>query len=98
TGHESGCRVGRFNVEVAAMKRLAAALLPLLLVCAAPPARPDAPTLEVGFAEAEITPKVEAKGKKPVYLAGFGQDRKATGVNDPLMARAAVLSDGKKKV
>src|SRR5262249_47239693 len=86
------------EVEVAVMRRLAAVLLPLLLVGAAPPARPDAQPLEVGFAEAEITPKVEAKAKKPVYLAGFGNNRKATGVNDPLMARAAVLSDGKTKI
>jgi hypothetical protein len=79
------------------MKRLLAALTPLLL-SAAPPAPPEEATaLQVGFAEAEITPKVGPK-EKPVYLAGFGQDRKATGVNDPLMARAAVLSDGKRKL
>jgi hypothetical protein len=79
-------------------KRLAAVLLPLVLLSAAPPARPDASPLEVGFAQAEITPKVDAKSKKPVYLAGFGNNRKATGVNDPLFARAAVLSDGKTKI
>ena len=44
--------------------------------------------ITVGFAEADITPEI---GKKPVYLAGFGQRRKATGVHDPLMARAVVL-------
>jgi hypothetical protein len=31
-------------------------------------------------------------------MAGFGQGRKATGVHDPLMARAFVLSDGKIKI
>src|SRR5438876_8055199 len=50
--------------------------------------------LEVGFGEADITPKL---GEKPVYMAGFGQNRKATKVNDPLFARAVVLRDGKKK-
>src|SRR5579872_5767939 len=41
----------------------------------------------VGFAEKDLTPEVGA-GKKPVYLAGFGQNRKATKVHDPIMARA----------
>jgi hypothetical protein len=51
--------------------------------------------LHAGFAEADITPAV---GKKDVYLAGFGQNRKATKVHDPLLARAVVLADGKRKV
>src|SRR5260370_972335 len=33
---------------------------------------------------------------KPVFLAGFGKNRKATGVHDTLMARAVVLRQGKK--
>lgn len=53
--------------------------------------------LTVGFAEIDVTPKVGEKGK-PVYLAGFGHNRKATGVNDPLYARAVVLADGKSKI
>lgn len=75
-------------------------LLPALaftLLAVTPVAADEKTPLEIGFAEADITPKVEAKGK-PVYLAGFGQNRKATGVNDPLFARAAVLSDGKRKL
>jgi hypothetical protein len=51
--------------------------------------------LTVGFGEADITPEL---GKKPVYLAGFGQDRKATKVHDPIMARAVVLADGTDKI
>lgn len=50
--------------------------------------------LQVGFGSADITPKL---GDKPVYIAGFGQNRKATAVHDPLFARAVVLKDGKKK-
>jgi hypothetical protein len=50
---------------------------------------------EAGFAEADITPKL---GGKPVYMAGFGNNRKATKVHDPLMARAVVLKDGKTAV
>jgi Neutral/alkaline non-lysosomal ceramidase, N-terminal len=52
--------------------------------------------LEVGFAEADITPDVS--GATPVYMAGFGQNRKATGVHDPLKVRAVVLKNGKRKV
>lgn len=67
-----------------------------------PPVRPPSqaatiPPLQVGFGVADITPKVEAKGK-PVYLAGFGQNRKATGVRDPLKARAVVLKHQGKKI
>src|SRR5262249_31645719 len=51
--------------------------------------------LQVGFGEADITPKV---GERPVYLAGFDRDRKATRVHDPLLARAVVLSHGGRKV
>ncbi len=49
----------------------------------------------VGFGEADITPEV---GKKPVFLAGFGQNRKATKVHDPIMARAVVMADGDEKI
>src|SRR6516162_2299864 len=55
----------------------------------------SAPALEVGFGETDITPTL---GRKPVYMAGFGQNRKATKVHDPLFARAVVLKDGKRKV
>jgi hypothetical protein len=51
--------------------------------------------LEAGFAEADITPKL---GDKPVYLAGFGQNRKATAVHDPLLARAVVLKHDRQKI
>jgi len=47
--------------------------------------------LTVGFGEADITPEL---GKKPVYMAGFGQNRKATKVHDPIVVRAVVLGDG----
>jgi hypothetical protein len=56
----------------------------------------EADQLTAGFAEVDITPKVD--GKTPVYLAGFGKNRKATGVHDPLFARAVVLADGDRKI
>src|SRR5262249_27963825 len=61
--------------------------------CKAAPADPSG--LEAGFAEMDITPKV---GSTSVYLAGFGQNRKATGVHDPLKARAVVLKEGERKL
>jgi hypothetical protein len=44
--------------------------------------------LKIGFAEADVTPVL---GRKPVYIAGFGHNRIATGVHDPIMARAVVI-------
>ncbi len=42
-----------------------------------------------------MTPALDGK---PVWLAGFGHNRKATRIHDPLMARAIVLDDGKTKI
>jgi hypothetical protein len=55
----------------------------------------DSTGLLAGFAEADITPKL---GEKPVYMGGFGQDRKATKIHDPLRARAVVLRHGDRKL
>jgi hypothetical protein len=60
----------------------------LLLALAQPPA---APGLSFGFAKRAITPEI---GARPVYLAGFGHDRKATAVHDDLWARAVAVGDG----
>jgi hypothetical protein len=48
--------------------------------------------LSAGFGEKDVSPKL---GDKPVYIAGFGHNRIAKKIHDPLMARAVVLSDGK---
>jgi hypothetical protein len=53
------------------------------------------PALSVGFADVDVSPTI---GPKPVYMAGFGQDRKATKLHDPIMARATVLSDGTDRI
>ncbi len=58
-------------------------------------ADPISSALAVGFGETDITPAI---GGKPVYIAGYGQNRKATGVRDRLKARAFVLSGGGHKV
>jgi hypothetical protein len=66
-----------------------------LLALAALALTASAAELTVGFAEVDVSPEL---GKKPVYLAGFGQNRKATKIHDPITARAVVLADGDAKV
>src|SRR5215213_3941221 len=56
---------------------------------------PSARAVDAGFGEVDITPQVAGKR---VFLAGFGKDRPATGVLDPLAVRAFVLRDGDKKI
>ncbi|HWC89968.1 MAG TPA: hypothetical protein VG433_09940, partial [Pirellulales bacterium] len=53
----------------------------------------DEPLL-VGMAETDITPP----SVRPVWLAGFQQNRRAAGTHDPLMARAVVLKHGAQKL
>src|ERR1700739_2863645 len=67
------------------------------VVAEAPDDRRDAgPTeLQAGFAETDITPRVK---EKTVFMAGFGHNRKATGVHDPLKARAVVFKHGQEKI
>ena len=52
--------------------------------------------LLVGFAEADITPKLEEG--RPVYLAGYLPGRRATGIHDRLTVQCVVLSDGRRHV
>lgn len=66
------------------------ALVALLLL----PAVTHAQNLRVGFSAVDITPDL----KKPVYLAGFGKNRVATKVHDPIMARAVLLAHGEQKI
>ncbi len=56
------------------------------------PMEVDAAPLQIAIGEADITPSLE--GEKPVWLAGYLHGRAATGVHDPLYARALLLSDG----
>lgn len=58
-------------------------------------ARADDPPLRVGFGAADITPDLS---KKPVFIAGYGKNRRATRVHDPIMARAVVLEHGGRRV
>ena len=50
------------------------------------------PQIRAGAARTEITPDLKKHG--PVYMAGFGNNRVATGVHDNLYARCLALSAG----
>ena len=70
-------------------------VLGVLLVATAAHADEPAKGLRVGFASVDVTPDVV---KSPVYLAGFGKNRRATKVHDPLYVRTIVLADGDKTI
>jgi len=53
--------------------------------------------LRVGFARVSINPDM-SDPKKPVWLAGFSQNRAATRIHDDLWAIACVLDDGWSKI
>lgn len=61
-----------------------------------PADRPAQKPLMVGFGSADITPDMETK--KPVWMAGYGNGRRATGVHDPLMARVVTLAHDDQKI
>ncbi len=65
----------------------------LFLVIVAVPAWAQ---FRAGAAKAVITPDLEKHG--PIYLAGFGQNRKATGIHDDLFARCLAISVLKRPV
>ena len=53
--------------------------------------------LRVGFGRVKITPDISIS-TRPVYVAGFGQNRRATAVHDDLWAIACVIDDGHRRV
>jgi hypothetical protein len=72
------------------------AVLTLAPTAALAQTAPAAGELRAGFAETDITPALVAG--KPVYLAGYGMNRKATGIHDPIMARCVVLESGGERI
>src|SRR5262245_27660810 len=51
-------------------------------------------TLQAGFAQRIITPGLD----RPVYLAGFGRNRRAQAVHDDLYIRALALAQGETRL
>jgi hypothetical protein len=56
---------------------------------------PRAAEVEVGFGKADVTPDL---ARHTVWMAGYGNNRRATGVHDSLWARAVVLREGASKL
>lgn len=67
----------------------------VLVVSLGAAAAPALAELQAGFAQVDVTPSV---GEAPVWIAGYGNNRPAIGVHDPLFARAVALSDGERTV
>jgi hypothetical protein len=55
--------------------------------------RPEPRPLRVGFGRVKINPDL-SDPKRPVWVSGFGQNRKATAIHDDIWAIACVLDDG----
>ena len=70
---------------------LFSSVVALTLFAACWPVSAVAEGLRVGFAEADITPP------QGYPMAGYYHERLATGVKDPLKAKAMVLTDGKER-
>src|SRR5271165_6966901 len=85
----------RTAVEDMVMRKRLPLIWSVLLFVFAAPVRADEPMLRVGFGERNVSPQV---GQKPVYMAGFGKNRLATGIRDRIMARAVVFADDKSKI
>jgi hypothetical protein len=77
------------------MKKLLLASLAFALLTLAAWSQPADTQLRVGFGAVDVSPAMDGK---PVYLAGFGQNRKATKIHDPIMARAVVFQHDQKKI
>ena len=52
--------------------------------------------IKAGASVQKITPEMRAG--EPIYIAGYDNDRTATGIHDDLHARCLVLSEGKKTI
>jgi hypothetical protein len=62
------------------------------------PAKPaQSHLLKVGFARVKINPDL-SNPASPIYVAGFGQNRKATAVHDDLWAIACVIDEGRSRL
>jgi len=62
------------------------------------PPDPRTGPLRAGACAVEITPVPGVNHTEPIFLAGFGSNRRATGMHDPLWARGVVLEAGETKI
>src|SRR4029078_1029143 len=80
----------RFRATIGLISALAASAASAALT-----AEP-ATELRAGFSAVNITPPIG--NGEPVFLAGYGLNRKATGIHDPLFARTVVLANGDTRI
>ena len=85
------------EVSASPWRRLAAICLAAALVLTARTATADQPQLKVAVGEIDITPKF-GPGARPIWLSGYGQNRRATSIHDPLLARAVILEAGQQRI
>ena len=78
------------------MIRVLAALLVAIAFAAPRSTLAEERELRAGFAAVDITPKVG--GQRSVFMAGYGMNRMAAGVHDPLYARAVVLAHQRQRI
>lgn len=62
------------------------------------PPRHGGEPLHAAACAVDITPVAGVNHTDPIFLAGFSNDRRATGVHDPLWARGIVLESGDVKI
>lgn len=58
----------------------------------------EGPGLRAAACKRKVTPVIGENHSDPVYLAGFGNGREATGVHDDLWARGVVLDSGERRI
>lgn len=92
-----GCHDVRLRVRARSPGTAPVVLLlaPMLLAIVSPDVG-RGQDLAAGFAAADITPQLHPD--RPVWLAGYGHNRAARGVHDPLYARALVLRSRDEKL
>lgn len=78
------------------LTRLVTTFSLVLLTLGTVPSASGQAALRVGFGKADITPKIQ--DDRPVWIAGYGHNRPAQGVHDPLYCRCLVLDDGDQKI
>lgn len=85
------------RAALAAGTALAATAL-LAFACPRVEAPREGPGLRAAACKRKVTPVVGENHSDPIYMAGFGNDRPATGVHDDLWARGVVLDSGEKRI
>lgn len=90
-------RMARCRVIMSFMRVHPFGVLALCLLIQRTEAQSPTIQLSVGWSAVDITPRI-APDAPPVWMAGYGHNRRAAGVHDPLFARVLALGAGKQRV